>query len=85
MSGTQPEGELLIGGVWRRAAATLPAENPSTGAVEGEIARGTAADIDEAVAAARAAVAELDRAALAQGRRVTRAMASEWLKSKEAD
>ena len=56
MSGTQPEGELLIGGVWRRAAATLPAENPSTGAVEGEIARGTAADIDEAVAAARAAL-----------------------------
>ena len=45
MSGTQPPGDLLIGGVWRRASATLPAENPSTGAVEGEIARGTAADI----------------------------------------
>jgi aldehyde dehydrogenase (NAD+) len=48
--------EMLIGGQWRAAKATLPLEDPSTGAAIGEIARGTAADIDEAVAAARAAM-----------------------------
>jgi aldehyde dehydrogenase (NAD+) len=45
----------LIGGTWRAAAATLPVINPSDGATIGTIARGTAADIDAAVAAARAA------------------------------
>ncbi|MCC5989303.1 MAG: aldehyde dehydrogenase family protein [Pararhodobacter sp.] len=49
--------EILIGGQWRRTSATLPVENPSTGAEMAEIARGTAADIDEAVAAAQAALA----------------------------
>jgi aldehyde dehydrogenase (NAD+) len=48
--------EMFIGGAWRRPGATLPLEDPSTGETIGEIARGTAADIDEAVAAARAAV-----------------------------
>jgi aldehyde dehydrogenase (NAD+) len=49
--------ELLIGGQWRRAAGgqTLPVEDPSTGAEFARIAAGTAADIDAAVAAARAA------------------------------
>ncbi len=53
---TYPTDRLLIAGVWRAAAANLPAENPSTGRIEGEIARGSADDIDEAVAAARAAL-----------------------------
>ncbi len=47
--------EILIDGQWRRTAATLPAEDPSTGEVFAEIGRGTAADVDEAVAAAEAA------------------------------
>lgn len=50
---------ILIGGVWRPCAGgeTLPLENPSTGGTVGDIARGTAVDIDEAVAAAEAALA----------------------------
>ncbi|MCB2115061.1 MAG: aldehyde dehydrogenase family protein [Rhodobacteraceae bacterium] len=47
--------ELLIGGVWRPAPAALPIEDPSTGSEIGLLGRGTAADIDEAVAAAGAA------------------------------
>ncbi|MCW3473431.1 aldehyde dehydrogenase family protein [Limobrevibacterium gyesilva] len=47
---------LLIGGEWRAAAETLPVINPSDGAVVGRIARGTAADIDAAVAAGQAAL-----------------------------
>jgi len=49
--------ELYIGGRWRAAASgeTLPVQNPSTGETFGGIARGSAADIDEAVTAARAA------------------------------
>ncbi len=47
--------ELFIGGTWRRATATLPIENPSTGETIGQIARGTASDIADAVAAARTA------------------------------
>ncbi len=52
-----PTDRILIDGAWRRASATLPAENPSTGEIEGEIARGSAADVDDAVGAARAALA----------------------------
>ena len=49
--------KCLIGGQWVAPAAggTLPLYNPSTGARIGEIARGTADDIDAAVAAAEAA------------------------------
>ena len=47
--------ENLIDGRWRPAAATLPVEDPSTGEIFAEIGRGTAADVDEAVAAAEAA------------------------------
>ena len=49
--------ELLIGGRWRSAEAgeTLPLENPSDGTALARIARGSAADIEAAVAAARAA------------------------------
>ena len=49
--------EILIGGIWRRTADTLPLEDPSSGETWGEIARGQGADIDEAVAAAEAALA----------------------------
>ncbi len=49
--------EMLIGGSWRRAMAVLPLENPSTGQSMGAIARGTAQDIDNAVAAAHGALA----------------------------
>ncbi|MDG1211908.1 MAG: aldehyde dehydrogenase family protein, partial [Paracoccaceae bacterium] len=50
---------ILIGGVWRSCASgeTLSLENPSTGGTVGDIARGTDVDIDEAVAAAEAALA----------------------------
>ena len=47
--------QMLIAGRWRDASETLPLEDPSTGRVVGEIARGSAADIDAAVDAARAA------------------------------
>ena len=48
---------LLIGGDWRAAAATLPLEDPSTGQQIARIARGGAAEVDAAVAAAHAALA----------------------------
>jgi len=50
--------QLLIGGQWRACASgeTLPLLNPSDGSVLAEIARGQAADIDAAVAAAQAAL-----------------------------
>lgn len=48
--------EILIGGQWRRTSDALPVEDPSTGKAFAEIARGSAADIDEAVAAARKAL-----------------------------
>ena len=48
--------EILINGQWRRTSETLGLEDPSTGETWGEIPCGTAADIDEAVAAAQAAL-----------------------------
>ncbi|NRF69518.1 aldehyde dehydrogenase family protein [Aquincola sp. S2] len=53
-----PTNQVLIGGSWRDAAGgeTLPLINPSDGALLAQIARGTAADIDAAVAAAQAAL-----------------------------
>ncbi|MBF9047787.1 aldehyde dehydrogenase family protein [Rhodobacterales bacterium LSUCC0031] len=50
---------VFIGGAWRQPASgdTLPVIDPSTGAEIARIARGTAADIDAAVAAATAAMA----------------------------
>ncbi|MBI3368889.1 MAG: aldehyde dehydrogenase family protein, partial [Burkholderiales bacterium] len=51
--------QQLIGGQWRAAASgrTLPLVNPSDGSALASIARGDAADIDAAVAAAQAALA----------------------------
>lgn len=49
--------EMLIGGRWLRAAATLPVENPSSGRHIAEIARCEAGAIDAAVTAAEAALA----------------------------
>jgi aldehyde dehydrogenase (NAD+) len=48
----------FIGGNWVKPQGgdTLPLEDPSTGEEIGEIARGTAVDVDAAVAAARAAL-----------------------------
>ncbi|MBW8638045.1 aldehyde dehydrogenase family protein [Hoeflea sp. WL0058] len=50
--------KCFIGGHWIASAdgETLPIENPSTGETMGEIARGKAADVDAAVAAARTAL-----------------------------
>jgi len=50
--------EVFIGGTWCPAARgdTLPLENPSDGSLLANIARGTAADIDAAVAAAQLAL-----------------------------
>ncbi len=49
---------LLVGGEWRRASGgqTLPLLDPSDGSVLAQIARGQAADVDAAVAAAQAAL-----------------------------
>ncbi len=49
--------QVFIGGRWRTLPQTLPLEDPSTGAEIGVIARGGAAEIDAAVAAAEAALA----------------------------
>ncbi|MBN9888625.1 aldehyde dehydrogenase family protein [Salipiger abyssi] len=65
---------MLIGGVWRDSAETLPLSDPSTGEEIGRIARATSADVDDAVAAARAAL-EGDwgrMSALERGRLLTR-------------
>jgi aldehyde dehydrogenase (NAD+) len=53
-----PEGALLIDGTWRSAcgSARLGVEDPSTGAVIGDIADASVADVDEAVLAARSAL-----------------------------
>lgn len=48
--------EVFIGGRWQSTPERLPLEDPSTGAEIGQIARGGAAQIDAAVAAARAAL-----------------------------
>ena len=50
---------LLINGQWRAGASgeTLPLHNPSDGSLLAQIARGNAADINAAVAAAQAALA----------------------------
>ena len=48
--------EILIGGNWRATKGTLPVEDPSTGKEFARIGRGTAQDVDTAVAAARAAL-----------------------------
>ena len=48
-------GAVHIGGTWTEVGG-LPLENPSTGETMGEIARGTAAHVDAAVVAARAAL-----------------------------
>ncbi len=50
--------KCFIGGEWvtPEDGKTLPIENPSTGQIIGELARGRAADIDAAVAAARHAL-----------------------------
>lgn len=74
-----PTDQMLIGGVWRDAADRLPLEDPSTGEAIGEIAACTPSDIDEAVAAAQAALdgawgtlaaAERGRLLAALGRKV---------------
>ncbi len=50
--------QVLIGGQWRAGSSgqTLPLHNPSDGSLLAQIARGDAADIDAAVAAAQAAL-----------------------------
>ncbi|WGW04363.1 aldehyde dehydrogenase family protein [Tropicibacter oceani] len=47
---------MLIDGSWVPAGGTLPISNPSTGEEIGQIARGSAADIDAAVRAAQSAM-----------------------------
>jgi aldehyde dehydrogenase (NAD+) len=52
------ERQILVNGAWREASggATIQVVNPSDGASFAELARSTAADVDAAVAAARAAL-----------------------------
>jgi phenylacetaldehyde dehydrogenase len=53
-----PPRRLLIGGRWQEATGggLFPAEDPATGLQLAQVARGTAADVDAAVAAARTAL-----------------------------
>ncbi len=53
-----PSDSVYIDGAWQapQSRDTLPLEDPSTGSVIGEIAAGGSADIDAAVASARAAL-----------------------------
>ncbi len=53
--------------------------------VEPRVVAYIALRIERSLAAARAIVAALDREALAQGRRVTRAMAAEFLREGEEE
>jgi len=55
VSSPLPDG-LLIGGEWRPGSEKLAVENPSTGEIIGEISAGGAAEVGEAVAAARKAL-----------------------------
>ncbi|MGV2124916.1 aldehyde dehydrogenase family protein [Agrobacterium vitis] len=50
--------QILIGGIWRDASSRqwFETADPATGEVLAELAEGTAADVDEAVASARAAL-----------------------------
>jgi aldehyde dehydrogenase (NAD+) len=52
-----PEACVFVAGAWQPTTRSLPREDPSTGLVTGAIARGGAAEIDAAVAAAEAALA----------------------------
>src|SRR5579884_3313495 len=55
----QVRGALYIGGGWvpSTGTETIPVENPATEQVVGSVPEGTPADVDRAVAAARAAFA----------------------------
>ncbi|TCL66437.1 aldehyde dehydrogenase family protein [Rhizobium sp. BK251] len=68
--------EMLIGGKWQSAVSrdTIPMYSPSDGKEIGHIARGTAVDVDKAVAAARRAFdgAWGNMAALERGRLMSR-------------
>ncbi len=86
--------QLLIGGQWRSAdsGATLQLDNPSDGTPLAHIARGSAADIDAAVSAARTArdggewgrltATERGRLLAAVGRKI--AEQADWLAELEA-
>jgi len=54
---TVTEYQLLIGGEWVASSSgqVVEVRSPATGAVVGRVAKGTAEDVDRAVAAARAA------------------------------
>jgi aldehyde dehydrogenase (NAD+) len=77
---------LLIGGTWRAAAggATLALHDPSDGTALAQIARGTASDIDAAVAAAQTALdGEWGRMTAAERGRVLAAIGRKVLDSVE--
>lgn len=78
--------EVFIGGRWFLPASgeTLPLENPSTGEEIGRIARGSAEDIDNAVAAAQEALAG-DWGQMTAADRGRVLMRLSWLISKKID
>ena len=76
--------QLFIAGQWRAAGATLALENPSDGSPLARIARGSAADIDAAVAAAQhALVGDWGRLAAADRGRVLAAIGRKVLENVE--
>ncbi len=78
--------QLLIGGIWRAAASgeTLALVNPSDGSELARIARGNAADIDAAVAAAQTALdGDWGRATAAERGRVLGAIGRKLLENVE--
>ena len=60
MSVTVSQTKNFVGGEWVDAVAggTMPVLNPATGEIVAEVPQGTAADVDRAVAAAKAALPE---------------------------
>lgn len=76
-AGHHPSGHHIGGrSVPGAGGATLPVDDPSTGEVVAHVARGTSADVDAAVAAARAAAVRTRAATPAERARAVRRLAA---------
>jgi acyl-CoA reductase-like NAD-dependent aldehyde dehydrogenase len=81
-----PAFDLYVGGQWRpaRGGATDVATNPATGGPVATVSRGTAADVDDAVASARRAYAPWSTSSAFERAAVLAAMAVAVKQHKEA-